>query len=445
MSEFCVFIYDKKIQLYYVYYHHLELYVETNETPNNCDNFEYSRLTKRTIQSKSEEGITIQNLLVEYANNLNEWRNELLNSKKLIKPYDHFATFQKSDGTKFINTNESNILRFFNGYSSKIYTNDKFEKIEWKEYEFFEKENLASLQRCISGKYNCLGYDFKMAYPNYLSSRVKINGVRQLFHFPIKAGCRYKLKVLKDELKYGLYRVKIHTDNKDFQFIFNFSSEHVYTHTEIYFCRKYQEQYNISIELIIDGDFNALLYDSDKLIDGDKVFGMWLDRIQDLKEENPKNGLVKLLSSSIWGYLSKKNGRYYNEKELNEKPEIKFDYYDSENINYICLDEKDRKDGTTDYFLVDKSQPYCKNYRLKPFLKSFERVIMAEICIYIGINKIVRINTDNITFNTDLLSDDDITKIKNISPTFIQESKTTTEPDEIMIIKNVNDMVKCKK
>jgi hypothetical protein len=188
-----------------------------------------------------------------------------------------------------------------------------------------------------------------------------------------------------------------------------------------------------------------LLYDSNKLIDGEKVFGMWLDRIQDLKEEYPKNGLVKSLSSSIWGYLSKMNGRYYNEKELNAKPEMKFDYYDSENINYMCLDEKDRKDGTTDYFLVDKSQPYCKNYRLKPFLKSFERVIMAEICIYIGINKIVRINTDNITFNTDLLSDDDIHKIKNISPTFIQESKTTTEPDEIMIIKSVNDMVKIKK
>ena len=206
-----------------------------------------------------------------------------------------------------------------------------------------------------------------------------------------------------------------------------------------------QEQYSISIELIIDDEYNALLYSEEKLIDGEKVFGMWLDRIQDLKEEYPKNGLVKLLSSSIWGYLSKKNGRYYNEKELDENPDIKFDYYDSENINYLCLDERDRKDGTTDYFLVNKSQPYSKNYRLKPFLKSFERSIMAEICIYVGIDKIVRINTDNITFNADLLSDDDINKIKNISPTFIQESKTTTEPDEIMIIKNVNDMVKCKK
>ena len=237
MSEFCVFIYDKITKLYYVYYHHLELYLETPETPNNCDNFEYSRLTKKTITAKSTEGITIKNLLVEYANNNYEWRNDLLNSKKLIKPYDHFASFQKSDGTKFINTNESNILRFFNGYSSKIYTNDKFEKIEWKEYEFFEKENLASLMRCISGKYNCLGYDFKMAYPNYLSSRVKINGVRQIFHFPIKVGVRYKLKSLKDKLKYGLYRVKIQSDNKDFQFIFNFSPDNVYTHPRTIFYK----------------------------------------------------------------------------------------------------------------------------------------------------------------------------------------------------------------
>jgi hypothetical protein len=140
------------------------------------------------------------------------------------------------------------------------------------------------------------------------------------------------------------------------------------------------------MDLIIDGDYNALLYKSG-VIDGANVFSPWMDRILDLKEEFPKNGLIKLLSSSIWGYLSKINKRFYNEEEILYNPEIKFGYYDSDNINYLCLNEKDNRKGTTDYLLISKEQPYCKNYRLKPFLKSFERAIMGEICLDIGIEK----------------------------------------------------------
>ena len=66
--------------------------------------------------------------------------------------------------------------------------------------------------RCIPGEYNCLGFDFKMAYPHYLSSQTFINGVQKIFHFPIKSGKRYGLKTLRDDLLYGLYKVKIHSN-----------------------------------------------------------------------------------------------------------------------------------------------------------------------------------------------------------------------------------------
>jgi hypothetical protein len=109
MTEFCVFFYDQRYQKYYVYYHHLNKYVETYDMPDTCDRFEYSKLTKRSINEQSKNGIEIKDLLITYANDTLFWRNELLTSKKLKKKYDHFASFNKSDGTKFLNTNESNV------------------------------------------------------------------------------------------------------------------------------------------------------------------------------------------------------------------------------------------------------------------------------------------------------------------------------------------------
>ena len=130
--------------------------------------------------------------------------------------------------------------------------------------------------------------------------------------------------------------------------------------------------------------------------------------------------------SSIWGYLSKTNKRYYNDVELDANPDITMD--DDENndkADYLFLNVKDNINETKDYLLLNKKQPYTKNYRLKPFITSLQRIVIAEICIQIGINKVVRINTDNITFDKDLLTDDDIKAIKKISPTFIPEDKTT--------------------
>ena len=425
MSEnnYCVFYHDKKFHKYFLY-HNNGLYEESNNKPDDKDSFEHSRLTKYSINEKLEKGETIEIILKEYSNNINIWRNEILTSKNLIKEFDYFRYFEKDNGERYINTNESNIMRFFRSYSSKIYTEDKFDKIVWNEYKWFENNNNSALMRYKAGVYDTLGFDLKMAYPNILASQLIINKEKQNFYFPKKEGKNEKLKSLK-MLKYGLYHVKIHSDNEDFKMIFDINELNVYTHYDITFCQKYKELFNISIELIIDGSYNALTWLNIYTINGESIFKPWLDRIQDLKEEFPKNGLIKLMSSSIWGYLSKINKRFYNDEELDNHPEIKFDYYDNDDINYLCLNEKENKNGSMDYMLINKDKPYTKNYRIKPFLQSFTRLIMAEIAIEIGINKIVRINTDNITFDSDLLTQEDIKKLKNISPQFIQEEKTT--------------------
>jgi hypothetical protein len=87
-----------------------------------------------------------------------------------------------------------------------------------------------------------------------------------------------------------------------------------------------------------------------------------------------------------------------------------------------------------DYMLVDKSNPYSKNYRLKPFIQSFTRSIIGNIAIDMGLDKIVRINTDNITFNKDLMTENDLLKLESISNQFIMEDKTTGKFD----IKHIN-------
>ena len=426
MINYCVFFYDAKFMIYYIYYSYGK-YEETYTRPLDIHSFEHSKLTKISINEKLEQGLTLEDILKDYCEKIQIWRDELLNSISLILPYDFMADFNKSLGDKFIHTNETNILRFFNKYSSKIYTNDKFDKVLWYEYLWFEKPYSGPLNKHKKGIYNCLGFDFKMSYPTLLSSKLILNNNIIQFLTPIKKGKLYKLDKLKKDLKYGLYRVKITSTNEDFNFIFNFRNDtNVYTHYDIEFCRKHQKQFNITIDLINDGEHNALLYKCDKLIDGKEIFAPWYKRICDLKKELPKNGLIKLLSSSIWGYLSKTNKRYYNDVELDERPDIIMDDdEDNKDANYLFLNEKDNINGTQDYLLLNKEQPYTKNYRLKPFITSLQRVVIAEICIQIGINKVVRINTDCVVFNKDLLTDDDIRNIKKISPTFIPEDKTT--------------------
>jgi hypothetical protein len=412
--------------IYYIYYTDGK-YEETYIRPLDIHSFEHSKLTKISINEKLNEGLTLESILKDYCEKIQIWRDELLTSKSLILPYDFIADFNKSLGDKFIHTNETNILRFFNKYSSKIYTNDKFDKVNWTEYLWFEKPYNGALNKHKKGIYNCLGFDFKMSYPTLLSSKLILNGKLIQFLTPTQNGKLYRLEKLKKELKYGLYHVKIKSTNEDFNFIFNFKNDtNVYTHYEIELCRKYQEQFNITIDLIIDDKPNAFLYKDEKLIDGREIFAPWHQRLCDLKKEFPKNGLIKLMGSSIWGYLSKTNKRYYNIVELNENPNITVDDDENNaNVDYLFLNVKDNINETKDYLLLNKKQPYTKNYRLKPFITAIQRVVIAEICIQVGIAKIVRINTDNITFNKDLLTDNDIRNIKKISPTFIPEQKTT--------------------
>lgn len=424
---YSVFIHNKMFHTYSIYYSN-DIYVEDSvEMPDDkYDKFEYSRLTNKKIKEKLSNGITLKELLKDYCESILTWRNEILNCECLIKKFDFFKTFIKKDKTRFQNTIGSNIMWFYNSYSSRIHKANNWDSITWKEYLWYEKPYNGGLMNYKEGTYKCIGYDFQMSYPTILASDMVISNEVKDFYFPISEGKETYIFELAKKPEIGLYRVKIECKNEVFNFIFNIKNDtNVYTHTDIEFCYKHRKQFKIHIKLIIDDEPNALLYPGyKKTINGKHVFKPWYDRLKALKKELPNNGLIKMMSSSIWGYLSKLNKRYYTDEELDEN-KIEFDYDDVKDLQYLCLKENENKSGETDYQLIKKDKPYCYNYRLKPFITSFQRILIAEIAITIGANKIVRINTDNITFDRSLLTEDDLIELSKISPTFIQEDKTT--------------------
>lgn len=434
MHLYCVFYHCKKFHKYYIYYSNGE-YIEDTKLNEFIDCFELSRLTKTKIREDLESGISLKDILKSYCENLLIYRNELLNSPILIKKYDFFLDFIKKDGVRFKNINESNILRFFKNYSSTKWTEDKFNPVSWAEYCWFNKTYNGGLNKCLKGEYNCIGYDFKMAYPSILASQIEIEGEKREFYTAYYSSIPKINKELPTKLHYGIYHCAITSNNDDFNNLFQFNTDNYYTHYDILFCRKYKKEFGIKIKLIMDEEPNALVYRENKITNSSNIFYNWYNLLLKLKTEHPTNGLIKMLSSSIWGYLSKTNKRYYSEEEIVNN-NFKCDYDDSENIDYLMLREyEDIENGKTNYQMINKSKPYCKNYRFKSFITSFMRCLIYEIAIKINIKAVVRINTDNITFNKDLLTDEQLDKLKLISPQFIQEQKTTGK----FIIHNVNN------
>ena len=246
----------------------------------------------------------------------------------------------------------------------------------------------------------------ELYFKNYYASILASND----FKIPNKSGKEIKLKELytKNKLKTGFYRVKINTDDKNIKKLIAFSKNNVYTSIDLKFIMELQETIKINIELIQDNEPNAYIYNLDTLENGFKVFNNWYDAILKLKKEMPKNILLKMLSSSLWGHLSRNNKITVSEDEayeLNEKHKDRYSVYE------IITTKTDE----TFYQLLDNEKPYFYNLRLKPFVTAFGRVKTAKV-VLLNLNKVIRIHTDGIVF-----SEEQTFNIENL----IKEDKTT--------------------
>jgi hypothetical protein len=310
--------------------------------------------------------------------------------------------FIQEDGHKLTRSHDGNIENFFKLFGGfKII--ESFEKIDKIESNWMRKCYNAGLIYSVRGEYNSYGYDFSNFYASILAD--------EKFMIPMNKGKECKIHKIPEKIKTGYYNVKITSNNDQVKKIFSFSKEHVYTHISLKHAIKLKEKYDINIELITDVTHNCYVFKLEDLISGKKIFNKWYQAILNLKKKFTSNILLKMLSSSLWGHLTRRNiiHRSADEAEkLNIGMSNDCDYYNLGLFEYL-------DDGEEFYKLHDLNNPYKYPLRLKCFLTAMGRVKTANVAEQ-DIESVIRIHTDGICFN----------KEQNLQiENFISESKTT--------------------
>lgn len=305
------------------------------------------------------------------------------------KPIKTGKKYFKLNYKEFYSHNDA-VLYFFK-YSISKELFDSFEQVCKDEFYIYERclnSGLITLNLNYKNKpTQCYGQDFSRFYPNLLLT-LKI---------PKKQGKKVKLdNVEYGKLQYGIYRIKITYTNQEFTNIFNFSKLHHYHSSTLNYLFSIREKYGLSFELLQDNiyDYNAYVYEYDDLVDGKEVFQNWFKMLDKLREQYPKNKLVKTLMSSLWGRLTSFKKKYINEDETELYDMTYLD--DEEDSEYKIIKNKDEQ-----YHLVLSENPYNHGLaRIKPFLTSFARLYIMKFIHNTNTEQnVIRIHTDGIVYN----------------------------------------------
>ena len=400
---------------YEIYNYELKEYRTENRKPSKINNYylfnDYKLNAKESKNMTNEEiKMHLQLQLAKFSDDLLIWSNELVNTKSLLKSFNFLEKGYYKSGVRFYHNSYSHIFNFYKNYGGryKLFKDINNCQITKTEYKWFESTNNGGIVylRQKDEIYNCYGYDFSLNYPNLLSSRD--------FYFPICEGREIILDKLPEKLTYGIYKIKfdISTITDNFKMLVKIVDSNCYTHFDINFIKSTFPY--VKFELINDGLPNCIIYD--KLISGSELFYPWLCRIRELREEFPKNKLVKHLASKLWGCLIEGEVKYYKEHELEEN-----------NIDFTkthCLIDMIVKKNGSFIYKVSKNMDgafYKYNIRIKSFLTSYARINCSKLALE-NINNVVRIQTDSVVFS-EPLTKKQLDKFKNLKP----EDKTTGE------------------
>ena len=326
-------------------------------------------------------------------------------------------------GTTIFNYCESycdftSVIRFFNSKAKNQYMNhQKIEPIEDKWWSLCNNGFLQYLKKNDT-TYECYGYDKIKFYPSILNSEYMI---------PTKPGKEYFITKLENSkgqiiLKPGFYKCKITCASDDFRKLFSFSENNVYNDESLNQALLYRDQFNVKIELIIDDEPNCYLYNKKDMVTMKSIFSGWYETLIHIEKECknnrlkdpslPKNVLVKFLSSSLHGHLSRKNIITKTRDEMKiEKLNVGID----SKSDYTIVDWV-VKDNTEYYELLKSDEIYKHPIRLKPWLSAISRNVISEYVIK-DINNVVRIMCDNVVYDKPMIFDE--------KERFIIEKKTT--------------------
>lgn len=334
------------------------------------------------------------------------WNKQLANDKEFS--FDYIEKFRNHARA---------VEGVFQMLTIKIMKELKFEPSDGIEFDWISKCPNGGLQFCQEGEFeNCYGVDFKAYYASILNS--------ETLKIPIKKGKEIIIDELPKSLEYAMYRVKITSSDSKFNKVFAYSKYDVYTHFSLLFAQQCQNDFNVNIELINDGEPNCYTYGkvkADGLISSKDIFGKWYKVLIKLKNKYADNALVKFLLSSIWGYVCKTYKIYMTFEEI-----VSSDYnivpeYDFE-ADYFIRDTKTKRNGDITYELVNCKKPFKYEIaRVKPFLLSRGRYITGKIAL-LHIEDVIRIQTDGLVFKN---SHPDILTEYSSFPTLCEDKKTS--------------------
>jgi hypothetical protein len=301
------------------------------------------------------------------------------------------------------------------------------EEITNEEAYFIDQAYMGGLRWCEKDYQGQLyGIDRNSSYPAIVSSN--------RFVFPVKAGT-FK-KYTQEEFNklefysFGIYHCHIENDNRKL-----FSSNLYYYYTQHDLRRA--KELNMKISIIEDGSSNALLYERDKLVRGDHVFGAYVDKFYELKKQAKKDN-NKILGSICkdflnlpWGLMCKKN-----KKSMVKKYNADFKAGDGFELNEIQTYGKQGGEFILTKYINTK-KVFKSNYaRLGVFLTSYCRYQMSKT-IEPYSDQVKRIHTDGfyLTFKPE--------HTKNL---VIGENlgEFHYEKEGIFKIKNMSEMIEIK-
>jgi hypothetical protein len=434
---------------YKIYNVKTDTFETTERLPEECNSYYLPTNYTLTQKKIKKEGISIEdyNLYLEeqtrkYSLQIVKDAYELktdydkddINSLRLKFDYfDKSIKLKKHNDNIYYRTHKRNVISFFKKLCKnpdKSYKYSNFDNIGFNEYNWFKKcKNcgLMYLKEKNTIYKNVYGYDYKMSYPTDMADIS--------FMMPTKEGkevYNYKIPENPKFISFGIYRCIIECEDPNFRKVFMTSEENYYTSYSLKFAFELRTKFKIKIQMINDKKPNAYIYDRKDLIHGKDIFGNWYYRLLYLKNKYPKNGLVKLLSSSGWGHFQEVKLLYKTTEQLIKmKDEGKIiSMTNSVECDYYVEDVKPVGD-TNLYSLIDtKKGVYDIPFRLLPFITSFSRVKMGRLIHKADLyDKVIRIQTDSIIFDSPL-------EINYKG--FIQDDKITGDIE----FKNVNDYVK---
>jgi hypothetical protein len=377
------FVKPKSKNEVYIYHEFLNNIYLYNGTLTTCNRKQLYKLYDENIMCKSKD-IRIRTL------NTSEQKQEYIESilkseyEETIKLYDEMYEMSK---------NQINLYKY---RSLKDCAIDilRMNSEMVKSPEFVNERESQWISESFMG-----GFQFYKDCENVDATTIDINSayssvmIRKL-SIPI---CEPTFIHYKHETKYfkfGVYRCKVlNKDNIDVSHKITASEKrNKFNHIYLNICINA----GLTIEMIEDDECNAMIYDEDKLIKCQDLFGKYIDYFYELKKKKCK--LAKSFLNVLYGAMAQKNIHY---KIASEKKQLNLDITKHEfNLIFCIFKDIDNPDlmPKTQFEYTNKRFYYKTAYaRISPFISSHLYKLLVDKLDKIDKNDILKIHTDSIT------------------------------------------------